>query len=126
MLTHLPELLRDPPSLGIAGWIAVVVICGIIFAVARWRNRKWLGPVLTILIACALWEIIRAIAIWQEVRLADFRMIIYSLSLVLMMLLRPQGLLGGRELWPKRRGQRRAIADADAKIDSDDQRTAIA
>jgi hypothetical protein len=30
-------------------------------------------------------------------------MIIYSLLLVLMMLLRPQGILGGRELWFKRR-----------------------
>ncbi len=104
LLTYLPELLRDPPSLGIGGWIFVVVVCVIIFGVAHWRRGKWLGPVLTILIGCGVWEGIRALAIWQDVRLADFRMIIYSLSLVLMMLLRPQGLLGGRELWPKRLG----------------------
>jgi hypothetical protein len=38
--------------------------------------------------------------------ISDYRMIIYSLLLVFMMLLRPQGLLGGRELWPRRRGPR--------------------
>lgn len=31
-----------------------------------------------------------------------YRMIIYSLLLIGMMLVRPQGLLGGRELWPRR------------------------
>jgi branched-chain amino acid transport system permease protein len=38
--------------------------------------------------------------------IAEYRMIIYSLALVIIMLLRPQGLLGGRELWPRRRGPR--------------------
>jgi branched-chain amino acid transport system permease protein len=37
----------------------------------------------------------------REVR--DWRMIIYSLLLILMMLLRPQGLLGSREVWWTRR-----------------------
>ena len=35
--------------------------------------------------------------------IADYRMIIYALLLVTMMLVRPQGLLGGRELWPRRK-----------------------
>ncbi|CAN5369482.1 hypothetical protein BH09PLA1_BH09PLA1_12150 [soil metagenome] len=104
VLTILPELLRDPPILGIAGWILVIIICAIVVVVAMYRRKPWLAPVLTILIACGAWEIIRAIALWRDVKLADFRMIIYSLSLILMMLLRPQGLLGGRELWPKRLG----------------------
>lgn len=104
VLTILPELLREPPSLGIEGWVTIIVICAIIVGVQMWRRKKWLGPVLAILIACAAWEIIRALAIWKGIKLADYRMIIYSLSLVLMMLLRPQGLLGGRELWPKRLG----------------------
>lgn len=34
--------------------------------------------------------------------IADWRMVIYALLLISMMLLRPQGLLGGRELWPGR------------------------
>jgi len=33
----------------------------------------------------------------------EWRMVIYSLLLILMMLLRPQGLLGSRELWWTRR-----------------------
>ena len=35
--------------------------------------------------------------------LSQSRMVIYALLLIGMMLLRPKGLLGGRELWPKRR-----------------------
>jgi branched-chain amino acid transport system permease protein len=46
--------------------------------------------------------------------IAEYRMILYSLLLIFMMLLRPQGLLGGRELWPRRRGPRReAVATED-------------
>jgi branched-chain amino acid transport system permease protein len=125
VLTYLPELLRDPPSLGIGGWAAAVVLCAIIFGVARFRRTKWLGPVLTILIGCVLWEVIRSVAIWQGVRLSEFRMIIYSLALVLMMLLRPQGLLGGRELWPKRLGNAGRLP-TPTEDRQDDQRTAIA
>jgi branched-chain amino acid transport system permease protein len=41
---------------------------------------------------------------------ADWRMVIYSLVLILMMLLRPEGLLGSREIWwTKRRQQRRGF-----------------
>ena len=40
-------------------------------------------------------------------------MIIYSLLLIVMMLLRPQGLLGGRELWPRRAARRRAASTDD-------------
>jgi branched-chain amino acid transport system permease protein len=36
----------------------------------------------------------------------QYRMILYSLLLIIMMLLRPQGLLGMRELWPTRRRSR--------------------
>jgi branched-chain amino acid transport system permease protein len=38
--------------------------------------------------------------------LGDWRMVIYSLILILMMLLRPEGLLGNREIW---RLQRRVV-----------------
>jgi ABC-type branched-subunit amino acid transport system permease subunit len=60
--------------------------------------------VLTILILAIVWEFARWFALRNNIKLSEFRMIIYSLSLVSMMLLRPQGLLGGRELWPKRLG----------------------
>lgn len=40
----------------------------------------------------------------------EWRMTIYALLLITMMLLRPQGLLGGRELWPRRRARARAAS----------------
>jgi branched-chain amino acid transport system permease protein len=53
------------------------------------------GAILAAIVLTLLPEVLRPIA--------DYRMIIYSLTLVVMMLVRPQGLLGGRELWPRRR-----------------------
>ena len=53
------------------------------------------GAVLAAIVLTLLPEVLRPVA--------DYRMIIYSLLLVVMMLVRPQGLLGGRELWPRRK-----------------------
>jgi branched-chain amino acid transport system permease protein len=53
------------------------------------------GAILAAIVLTLLPEVLRPIA--------NYRMIIYSLLLVTMMLVRPQGLLGGRELWPKRK-----------------------
>jgi branched-chain amino acid transport system permease protein len=53
------------------------------------------GAILAAIILTLLPEVLRPIQ--------GYRMIIYSLLLIFMMLLRPQGLLGGRELWWKRR-----------------------
>lgn len=58
------------------------------------------GAILAAVVLTMLPEVLRPIA--------DYRMVIYSLLLVVMMLLRPQGLLGGWELWPARRGHVRA------------------
>jgi branched-chain amino acid transport system permease protein len=52
------------------------------------------GAIIAAILLTMLPELLRPIA--------EYRMIIYSLLLVVMMLLRPQGLLGGRELWPRR------------------------
>lgn len=57
------------------------------------------GAILAAIILTMLPELLRPIH--------EYRMIIYSLLLISMMLLRPQGLLGGRELWPRRWGARR-------------------
>ena len=40
VLTFLPEVLRDPPSLGIGGWAAAVVLGAIVFGVARFRRTQ--------------------------------------------------------------------------------------
>jgi branched-chain amino acid transport system permease protein len=71
------------------------------------------GAILAAIVLTLLPEVLRPIA--------EYRMIIYSLLLIFMMLLRPQGLLGGRELWPRRRGPRR---EAVATEDRDDVETA--
>jgi branched-chain amino acid transport system permease protein len=59
------------------------------------------GAILAAIVLTLLPEVLRGIS-------PEDRMVIYSLLLVVMMILRPQGLLGGRELWPRRRGPRRA------------------
>ncbi len=56
------------------------------------------GAILAATVLTLLPEVLRPVA--------EYRMIIYSLALIAIMLVRPQGLLGGRELWPRRRGPR--------------------
>jgi ABC-type branched-subunit amino acid transport system permease subunit len=68
------------------------------------------GAILAAIILTLLPEVLRPIA--------EYRMILYAVLLVAMMLLRPQGLLGGRELWPRR--QRAFQRDAIALEDRDD------
>jgi ABC-type branched-subunit amino acid transport system permease subunit len=64
------------------------------------------GAILAAIILTMLPEVLRPIA--------EYRMIIYSLLLIFMMLLRPRGLLGGFELWPGRgRKKRHAVATED-------------
>ena len=67
------------------------------------------GAILAAVVLTVLPEVLRGIA--------DWRMVIYSLLLIFMMLLRPQGLLGGRELWPTRRGTRRAAVATEDRDD---------
>ena len=53
------------------------------------------GSIVAALFLTSLRELLRPLQEWTQI---DFRMVIYSLMLILMMLLRPQGLLGTREL----------------------------
>ena len=69
------------------------------------------GAILAAVVLTLLPEVLRPIA--------EYRMIIYALLLITMMLLRPQGLLGGRELWPKRwRPEPVATEDRDDRGDA--------
>lgn len=63
------------------------------------------GAILAAIVLTLLPEILRNVG----AEISDYRMIIYSALLILMMLVRPQGLLGGRELWPRRLGGRRRM-----------------
>jgi branched-chain amino acid transport system permease protein len=58
------------------------------------------GAALAAIILTILPELLRPIA--------DYRMIVYSLALIIMMIVRPQGLFGIREIWERRPGRRRS------------------
>jgi len=92
VLTLLPEWLREPTHV----WHAGLIIVGLILAFSR--ARAW-RLALGLAIAIALFEGMRALAIHKEVKLSDYRMCIYALSLIVMMILRPQGFFGLREVW---------------------------
>jgi branched-chain amino acid transport system permease protein len=53
------------------------------------------GSVVAALFLTSLKELLRPLQDWTQI---DFRMVIYSLMLIIMMLIRPQGLFGTREL----------------------------
>ena len=110
LLTILPELLRDPPSAWPWGFVAVgVIFIGLLI----WDWRRFLPGLIVCAGLLGIWQLLRMSAQRYGVSLPDLRMVIYSLMLVLMMLLRPQGLLGGRELWPKRRAPQREAAPTE-------------
>ena len=92
LLTVLPEWLRQPTHV----WPLGIVLVAAVLLLSRGKNRCG-ALILTVLVVVA--EIARTIALARGVNLADYRMIFYSISLILMMILRPQGLLGIREIW---------------------------
>jgi branched-chain amino acid transport system permease protein len=95
ILTILPELLRDPPSIWPWGLVGAAVVAVLILLLAP-RKR---GPLITLAVCCAAWEGVRQLAILLGINLSDYRMIIYALALIVMMIARPEGLLGVREIW---------------------------
>ncbi len=95
ILTLLPELLRDPPGLWPWGLVAAAVVA-ILIALFAPKKR---GPIFTLLGVCAGWEAMRWGARLGHINLSDYRMVIYSLTLIIMMIVRPQGLFGVREIW---------------------------
>jgi len=106
ILSILPEALRQPPSLVPWGWVAIAVIALVMGAVLP-KGRKY-KPIIVLVGTAALWEGLRFLATSAHVNLPDYRMIIYAILLIVLMIVRPQGLFGVRELWDlkvfKRRG----------------------
>nr|WP_050727639.1 branched-chain amino acid ABC transporter permease [Vulgatibacter incomptus] len=101
LLGHYLQLLspRDFTFLKSIEVVAMVVLGG-------------LGSISGAVIAAVLLTILpEALRPLQDYTGLDFRMVIYSAMLVLLMLLRPRGLLGSRELW-ERRARRRAPPEA--------------
>jgi branched-chain amino acid transport system permease protein len=95
ILTALPELLRQPPGLwpwGLAGAAIVAML------IALMAPRKK-GPLITLAAVCLAWEGMRWGARGLGLDLSNYRMIIYALALIVMMIARPEGLFGVREVW---------------------------
>jgi len=99
ILTILPELLRDPPSLWPWGWVVVAAVAGTLFAVMR--GRRGARAALTLVGAACAWEGLRYLAHRFGINLAEYRMVLYALALILMMILRPKGLFGVHEVWER-------------------------
>jgi ABC-type branched-subunit amino acid transport system permease subunit len=95
ILAVLSEFLRDPPSVWPVG-----IVAGIVFALcAAPFSKHRLRPAFYIALMLGGWELVRWLAGVADIRLSDYRMVIYALALVGMMIMRPQGLLGIREIW---------------------------
>jgi branched-chain amino acid transport system permease protein len=92
ILTVLPEYLRNPTPI----WMYALIVAAIVLAI---RRRNGLKPAAWVLGAALVVELVRYAAQWASVNLADFRMIIYALLLIVMMIVRPQGLFGIHEIW---------------------------
>ncbi len=105
ILTILPELLRNPAFLVQGYWVSIpFVIAGAVLMVLSKRAKaetavpKFLltiGGVLILLATAAL------VAKRFDVDLGRYRMIFYALALIIMMIVRPQGLLSINEIWDR-------------------------
>ncbi len=94
VLTYLPEWLRDPSHVWPLGGVVLLVV-----AVLARKSR--VKGVLVVAAATGLLELGRYLARRNGVELSQYRMVLYALLLILMMILRPQGLLGVREVWER-------------------------
>jgi branched-chain amino acid transport system permease protein len=82
--------LIDPKGFGFMRSVEIVVM------VVLGGSGSITGVILAAVILTWLPEQLRSL---QSLHVEDFRMVVYSLLLIVMMLVRPEGLLGRRELW---------------------------
>jgi branched-chain amino acid transport system permease protein len=109
-LTVLPELLRQPPT--IMGWPLAVIIPVVVIWVLL--SRRPVRTAVGLVLALAAWEAMRWFARERGINLSEYRMVLYALALIVIMIVRPQGLLGIREIWELRRPRRLAAAKETA------------
>src|SRR5204862_4061852 len=75
---------------------------GAMAALATWqaiRSRSGLKAILVVAICTSIVEVARRLCLRYNINIADYRLIIYALLLILIMILRPQGLFGVNEIW---------------------------
>lgn len=113
-VTVLSEWLKDPTSviwygLGATALIAIVAVfrakakLGGAGAGGTDKGAAFSKPVIKGIVfgvvLTAVLEVARLIAVKYGINLSDYRMIFYALILILVMLLRPNGLFGVKEVW---------------------------
>ena len=109
LLTILPEVLRDPSALvGVWPWIVGVAVLSasagvwlLVIAKKQKRVRQLPFALIGLGIGLLVFLGICQVATWQGWNLGKYRLIVYALALILMLMLRPKGLLGVCELWDK-------------------------
>jgi ABC-type branched-subunit amino acid transport system permease subunit len=98
ILTLLTQVLQDPTSASIWPWGvvggALVATLGAFGA----RHRRWAPPV-TVTGLLVTWQVLRWLHMQNRINLNDYRMVIYSLALIVMIIARPSGFFGIQEIW---------------------------
>ncbi len=95
ILTILPEVLRDPPHVWPFG-LALLAVMAIVQGLrGRWNVKSFIvAAVVTALLEGGIWY-----CDYKDLNPADYRLILYALALVVMMIVRPEGLFGVNEIW---------------------------
>lgn len=103
ILTVLPEILRDPPPV----WPAGLAVLAVMVIVQAKRGHWNVKSLIIVAVATVALEVGRQLCVRNGINIADYRLVLYALMLILMMILRPDGLFGVNEIWdyliPRRR-----------------------
>lgn len=105
ILTILPEALRNPAFLIQGWWVSIpfIIAGAVLLSVSKKAKAETAIPKLLLTIGGVL--ILLAGAAWiakrYDVDLGRYRMILYSVALLLMIRFRPQGLLSINEIWDR-------------------------
>lgn len=118
LLSLLPELLRDPsPVISLRPYgVALAIMFAIVAIIMTMRNRRtrrWWWAMGWMLIIVGLISAID-LAVVRGIDLGKYRMIIYALLLILVMIARPQGLFGVNEVWDYFRRSKRSSSQPKA------------
>ena len=101
----MPEALRKPEFLIQWSWVAIpfIIAGAVLFAISKRAKAETAIPKLLLTIGGVL--ILLGASAWvakhYDVDLGRYRMILYSVALLLMIRFRPQGLLSINEIWDR-------------------------
>lgn len=105
IVTVLPEMLRTPEFLAsLWPWGLGVVVLGAVGAFVLRALGRSAGLAKVFMVGGTATILLSVLAVWaqrSQVDLGRYRMVMFALALILMMILRPQGLLGVREIWER-------------------------